>query len=69
MPDNPTDWTKHRLVEPSTHTAIAVFLAVLGLYLNSLTMEGSAAMPWLLGWGCIHALLGVILKEGKGLIR
>ncbi len=63
----PADWTRHRLVEPSTHTAFAVFLACLGLYLNSLWLD---VHPWtepLLLWACAHAALGVVLKEGKGL--
>ncbi len=60
-------WTEHRLVEPSTHTALAVFLACLGLYLGTLSVEGHAGTAPLLLWACGHALLGIVLKEGKGL--
>jgi hypothetical protein len=59
----------NRLVEPSTHTAIAVFLGLAGLYLNSLMFE---VHPWtgpLLIWAMVHGFLGIVLKEGKGLFR
>ena len=60
-------WTEHRFVEPSTHTAIAVFLACLALYFNTFTLEGWEYMPHLLVWATVHAFLGIVLKEGKGL--
>jgi hypothetical protein len=60
-------WTEHRLVEPSTHTAIAVCIAIAVLWLETSTLESIEATKWLTGWAGFHALLGVVLKEGKGL--
>jgi hypothetical protein len=62
-------WTMIRLVEPSTHTAVAVFLGLTGLYLNSLTLEVHSWTGPLLIWSIAHAFFGVVLKEGKGLFR
>lgn len=62
------DWTAHRLAEPSTHSAIAVLIVAGAFYLNSLTVEGLAGLPWFLGWATVHAALGLVLKEGKGLV-
>ena len=62
-------WTTNRLVEPSTHTALAVFLACLGLWLSLGELEPSGYTEGLLLWACAHGALGVLLKEGRGLFR
>ncbi len=61
------DWTSHRLVEPSTHSSIAVLIVSWALFQNSLTMDGVEWLPYALGWATVHAVLGVFLREGKGL--
>ena len=61
------DWTSHRLVEPSTHSSIAVLIVCWSLFQNSLTLEGVEWLPYSLAWATFHAVLGVTLKEGKGL--
>ena len=65
----PVDWTASRLVEPSTHTAVAVFLAVLALYFDHQMYDPNPYTGWLLLGACFEGFLGIILKEGKGLIR
>lgn len=67
MKESIKDWTTHRLVEPSTHSSIAVLVACWALFMDSLTVEGFSYLTYALAWATFHAVLGVTLKEGKGL--
>jgi hypothetical protein len=60
-------WTQHRLVEPSTHTAIAVWLLAGVVFAEAATMESSGWTTAIALWAGVHALLGVVLREGRGL--
>ena len=68
MRERPFDWTKHRLVEPSTHTAFAVVLLTVVVFAEVGTMEAVSWTKLVALWAGVHAVLGVVLKEGKGLI-
>ena len=60
------NWIIARLREPSSHTSFAVFLAILGIYFNSLNIDPSPLGRALLLAGVIFAFIGFVLREAKG---
>jgi hypothetical protein len=62
-------WTERRIFKPSTHSALAVLIACLAFNLSLGEFVPNDSTEPLLLWACAHAVLGIALKEGRGLFR
>ena len=60
------EWLKDRLSEPSTFTALAVFLACGGLFYQSNFLDPQLESRVLLAAATLAALLGLIGKDRRG---